>query len=146
MKKTCLTLLAVLFVFSVSSNASATPNNRNGNLTAASHNLNGFQAENGVTVKLVTRGHHYGGHHYRGHRHGGHYRSHRFGYGGFRFNHYRPYYRPYGNYYQKPHRGHYRGGHRHSGYNNHRRHDRGHDYGHNNRHGRGGRSSHDRRH
>lgn len=97
MKKIFFTLTAILFVFSANTNAFAQSQSRDANLASASYNLNGFQAEDGVTVKLVTRRHgghrhHYGGHHYRGHRFGGH-RSHRFGYGygGFRFNYYRPY-------------------------------------------------------
>lgn len=155
MKKLYFTLLAVLFVFSANNNASAQPNSRDAKVRPANHSLNGNPSENGVTVKFVTRRygghrHSYGGRHYRGHRHGGrsygghgysgNYRSHRFGhrYGGFRFNHYRPYYKPYGNYYQRPYRGYnnYRGK-GYSGHNHYRRHDKGH----NKRHGHGGRSS-----
>ncbi|MCH8313559.1 MAG: hypothetical protein IID17_11300 [Nitrospinae bacterium] len=155
MKKIFFTLTAILFVFSANTNAFAQSKNRDANLASASYNLNGFQAEDGVTVKLVTRrygGHRSGGHHYRSHRFGGH-RSHRFGYGygGFRFNYYRPYYkpyykpyyRPYRNYYLKPYRGYYYNGKGYSGHNNHRSHDRGHLNDHNKGHGHGGHSSHD---
>ena len=69
MKKTFFILTAILFVFSVNTNAFAQSQSRDANFAPASYNLNGFQAEDGVTVKLVTR-RHGGRHHYGGHRHG----------------------------------------------------------------------------
>ncbi len=156
MKKTLFTLLAVLLVFSANTNALANSQNQDSNGTSASHNLNGFQAEDGVTVKLVTRrhrgGHNYSyeDHRYGGHRHDRHFRSHRFGppHRGFRFNHYRPFYKPYRNYYQRPYRGYNNyGGRGYSRHDNHRGHGNGHDNRrHNNRQGRGGHSSHNNRH
>lgn len=156
MKKIFFTLLAVFFVFSANTNAFANSQNRSDPLAQTGHNLNRLGGQDGVTVKRVSRRHggrhnySYGDHGYRGHRHDRHFRSHRFGprHGGFRFNHYRPFYKPYRNYYQKPYRGYNNhGGHGYSRHNNHRGHNNGHsNRRHDNRHGHGGHSSHNNRH
>jgi len=54
MKKTCFTLLAILFVFSANTNAWANSQNRSAGTATTRHSLDGFQAENGVTVELVS--------------------------------------------------------------------------------------------
>jgi len=57
MKNTFLALSAVLIVFCAHTHAFGQSQSRDANLASASYNINGFQAEDGMTVKLVTRRH-----------------------------------------------------------------------------------------